>query len=99
MPTPNARIVHTTQHTALHLFDRSNPLQIRYLEMFVLLAREAGARGLVLMLACHRITSDAWPGKGLWYAKPSQVKSIQQHANPTHRDRDAIRASAAPRTR
>ena len=41
--------------------------QVRYLEMFAVIAREAAKRGILVMLACHRITKSAWPGKGLWY--------------------------------
>jgi aryl-phospho-beta-D-glucosidase BglC (GH1 family) len=41
--------------------------QVRYLEMFHIIAREAASRGILIMLACHRIKADAWPGKGLWY--------------------------------
>ena len=41
--------------------------QTRYLEMFRVLAREAATRGILVMIACHRIQHDAWPGSGLWY--------------------------------
>jgi endoglucanase len=41
--------------------------QTRYVEMFGVLAREAAKRGMLVMIACHRINKDAWPGKGLWY--------------------------------
>ena len=41
--------------------------QTRYIDMFLVLAREAAARGILVMVACHRIKHDAWPGAGLWY--------------------------------
>jgi hypothetical protein len=41
--------------------------QTRYINMFRMLAKEAGRRGILIMIACHRITADAWPGAGLWY--------------------------------
>lgn len=41
--------------------------QVRYVEMFAIIAREAAKRGILVMVACHRIRHDAWPGKGLWY--------------------------------
>lgn len=49
--------------------ERTEPLlfQVRYLDMLVLVAREAARRGMLIMLACHRIKPDAWPGAGLWY--------------------------------
>ena len=41
--------------------------QTRYVDMFKVFAREAGKRGILVMIACHRITHDTWPGEGLWY--------------------------------
>ena len=41
--------------------------QTRYVEMFKVLARVAAERGILVMIACHRINQDAWPGSGLWY--------------------------------
>ena len=41
--------------------------QKRYVEMFKVLARVAAERGILVMIACHRINQDAWPGSGLWY--------------------------------
>ena len=41
--------------------------QVHYLEMFAIIAREAARRGILVMVACHRIKHDAWPGAGLWY--------------------------------
>ena len=41
--------------------------QTRYVEMFGVLASEAARRGILVMIACHRINKGAWPGKGLWY--------------------------------
>ena len=41
--------------------------QKRYVHMFGILAREAAKRGVLVLIACHRIKADAWPGKGLWY--------------------------------
>lgn len=41
--------------------------QVRYLQMFQVLAKEAAKRGIIVLLACHRVKHDAWPGSGLWY--------------------------------
>ena len=41
--------------------------EVRYIEQFSLLARAAARRGILIVLGCHRIAPDAWPGKGLWY--------------------------------
>lgn len=41
--------------------------QVRYLEMFRQIAREAASRGILIMLACHRVSAASWPGKGLWF--------------------------------
>lgn len=41
--------------------------QVRYVDMFGALARAAATRGLLVLVACHRVAHDAWPGKGLWY--------------------------------
>ena len=38
-----------------------------YLAMFRRLAEVAAEHGLLVMMACHRLKPDAWPGKGLWY--------------------------------
>ena len=37
--------------------------------MFVVIAQEAARLGLLIMIACHRISPEAWPGEGLWYDK------------------------------
>ena len=37
--------------------------------MFVVIAQEAARLGLLMMIACHRISPEAWPGEGLWYDK------------------------------
>ena len=41
--------------------------QIRYVDMFASLARAAARRGIIILLACHRVKHDAWPGAGLWH--------------------------------
>lgn len=43
--------------------------QVRYIDMFRVLSREAAKRGILVMMGCHRITHDAWPGDGLWYGQ------------------------------
>ena len=35
--------------------------------MFRAIALEAGKRGILVLMACHRLRPDAWPGDGLWY--------------------------------
>ena len=44
-----------------------------YLAMFGRIAREAARRGLLVMLACHRIHPSAWPGDGLWYDRSGPI--------------------------
>ena len=62
--------------------------QVRYLEMFAIIASEAAKRGILILLACHRIKHDAWPGKGLWYDDSigypeSRVRgSVHTHCTP-----------------
>ena len=41
--------------------------QRRYVSMFLAIAHAAAQRGILIMIACHRIKHDAWPGAGLWY--------------------------------
>ena len=38
-----------------------------YLQMFGLVASAAAKRGLLVMLACHRMHPSTWPGEGLWF--------------------------------
>ncbi|KAL1500419.1 hypothetical protein AB1Y20_013076 [Prymnesium parvum] len=40
---------------------------LSYLEMFQSIAERAASRGILVMIACHRLRPDAWPGGGLWY--------------------------------
>ena len=52
--------------------------QTRYVEMFGVLASEAARRGILVMIACHRINKGAWPGKGLWYdGKVTERKAME----------------------
>ena len=39
----------------------------KYLDMFLKLAEVAAEHGILVMMACHRLSPDAWPGNGLWY--------------------------------
>ena len=38
-----------------------------YLGMFLELAKSAASRGILVMMAMHRLNPGAWPGDGLWY--------------------------------
>ena len=38
-----------------------------YIDMFLKLAQVAARHGILVVLACHRLSNEAWPGKGLWY--------------------------------
>ena len=49
--------------------EEASLFQVRYLEMFGVLAREAARHGIMVLVACHRVTPEAWPGEGLWYDK------------------------------
>jgi len=40
---------------------------LNYLEMFAELADCAARRGLLVMMACHRLNPKAWPGDGKWF--------------------------------
>ena len=39
----------------------------KYLDMFLKLAQAAAERGILVMMACHRLSPAAWPGEGLWF--------------------------------
>ena len=47
--------------------EEASLFQVRYLEMFGVIAREAARHGIIVLVACHRVTPEAWPGEGLWY--------------------------------
>eukprot|EP00965_Chrysotila_dentata_P197437 6178182-Pleurochrysis_carterae.AAC.5 len=51
----------------------------RYVDMFVKLAQKATEHGLLVMMACHRLGPNEWPGKGLWYddAKVTEAQVIK----------------------
>ncbi|KAL1528782.1 hypothetical protein AB1Y20_010109 [Prymnesium parvum] len=57
-------IVEITGDEAAH---EPSLFQLRYVDMLALLAREAARRGIAVVLACHRLAPDAWPGGGLWH--------------------------------
>ena len=38
-----------------------------YLEMFAEIADRAAEKGILVMMACHRLNPKAWPGEGKWY--------------------------------
>ena len=38
-----------------------------YIDMFAHLAEVAARHGMLVLMACHRLTPSAWPGHGLWY--------------------------------
>lgn len=40
---------------------------LSYLAMFRYIALEAAKRGILVLMACHRLAPAAWPGKGLWF--------------------------------
>ena len=39
------------------------------MQMFQRIADVAAQYGILIMMACHRLNKDAWPGGGLWYDK------------------------------
>jgi endoglucanase len=49
---------------------------VSYVEMFVRLAQEAARHGILILLACHRLSPKAWPGEGLWYDKEIQEENV-----------------------
>ena len=75
--------------------------QVRYLEMFAIIAREAARRGILVMVACHRIKHDAWPGAGLWYDERlgwpvSRVKRSWAHRMPHTASHMCVGAGPGP---
>jgi len=44
--------------------------------MLLVIIRKAAQRGLLILLTCHRITPDAWPGNGLWYNDEIQEDQV-----------------------
>lgn len=47
-----------------------------YIEMLVLLAQEAARHGILILLACHRLSPTAWPGSGLWYDQLIEERNV-----------------------
>ena len=47
-----------------------------YLEMFAEIADRAAQKGLLVMLACHRLNPTAWPGGGKWYVDSAPDSAI-----------------------
>merc|ERR1711871_544073 len=35
--------------------------------MFIRLSQAASRYGILVLMACHRLDPEAWPGNGLWY--------------------------------
>lgn len=54
---------------------------LRYLEMFARIAEAAASRGLLVMMACHRLAPDAWPGKGLWHDPDGPITEREVNAS------------------
>ena len=48
----------------------------KYLDMFVKLAEVAAEHGVLVMMACHRLNKDAWPGDGLWFDKTTTEQRV-----------------------
>ena len=49
-----------------------------YLDMFLRIAEVAARRGILILMAAHRLEPDAWPGEGLWYdSKMSEAKVME----------------------
>ena len=38
-----------------------------YIGIFAKIAKAAARRGILVLIGCHRLKPDAWPGNGLWY--------------------------------
>merc|ERR1740139_1569036 len=51
---------------------------LSYLEMFVQIARQAARQGLIVLMACHRLNSQAWPGGGLWYDGDIDERAVRR---------------------
>ena len=49
-----------------------------YLEMFVRLSEVAAEHGILVMMACHRLTPNAWPGNGKWYDARITEERVRQ---------------------
>ena len=43
--------------------------RFKYVDMFLRLAEAAADAGILVMIACHRLNPEAWPGDGKWYDK------------------------------
>ena len=50
----------------------------KYLDMFLKLATVAADHGILVMMACHRLTPSAWPGDGLWYDAEITEAKVKQ---------------------
>ena len=49
-----------------------------YIDMFLKLAQVAAEHGILILMACHRLKPDAWPGKGLWYDETVTEERVKQ---------------------
>eukprot|EP00967_Tisochrysis_lutea_P078963 scaffold107831_cov28-Tisochrysis_lutea.AAC.1 len=50
----------------------------RYLESLLEFARAAAPHGLLVLVAAHRLSPDAWPGDGLWYDDEISEDQVKQ---------------------
>ena len=51
---------------------------MKYLEMFAEFADQAARKGILVMMACHRLNPTAWPGDGLWYDREIPESRVLQ---------------------
>ena len=52
--------------------------RFKYLDMFLKLAQVAAERGILIMMACHRLNPAAWPGDGKWYDSVVTEERVKQ---------------------
>lgn len=96
--------------TSIHTIAHAPELEgVTYLEMFLALANQAAERGLLIMLAAHRLDPSAWPGGGLWYSSRITEANVLEswtkvaaklcgqcgthHSHTTHRSTIPLRAA------
>ena len=49
-----------------------------YVEALRVMSEAAASSGLLVLLACHRMNVDEWPGDGFWYSRAVPEASVRR---------------------
>ena len=56
----------------------------RYVEVLQTVALKAAEYGLLVLLTCHRLSPEEWPGDGLWYSSKACIANEKSGALICH---------------